>query len=180
MPLQAPQPPPTHLVVMGVSASGKTTLASLLADRLGWPMAEADDFHPATNVAKMASGTPLTDDDRWPWLAVLRDWMDHTPGPGTVMTCSALKRSYRDLLREADGVVRFVHVVVDPDILAERIRERTGHFMPGTLLPSQLNTLEPLESDEDGFTLANDSSAEDLLARALSSLDLDPKNPTEQ
>lgn len=179
MPHQAPPSIPTHLVVMGVSASGKTTLASLLADRFGWPMAEADDFHPAANKAKMASGTPLTDQDRWPWLGTLRDWMDNTPSQGTVMTCSALKRSYRDLLREADGVVRFVHVVVDPSILSERIRMRTGHFMPGTLLPSQLSTLEPLESDEDGFTLANDSTAEDLLTRALIALDLEPKNPTE-
>lgn len=180
MPHQAPPSTPTHLVVMGVSASGKTTLASLLADRLGWPMAEADDFHPPANKAKMASGTPLTDEDRWPWLISLRDWMDHAPGEGTVMTCSALKRSYRDLLRGADGVVRFVHVVVDPSVLAQRIGARTGHFMPGTLLPSQLSTLEPLESDEDGFTLANDSTAEDLLTRALGSLDLEPKNPTEQ
>lgn len=180
MPHQAPQPPPTHVVVMGVSASGKTTLASLLATRLGWPLAEADDFHPATNVAKMASGTPLTDDDRWPWLRTLRDWMDNIPGPGTVMTCSALKHSYRDLLREASGVVRFIHVVVDPTILAERISVRTGHFMPGTLLPSQLSTLEPLASDEDGFTLPNDSTAEDLLTRALTSLDLEPKNSPQQ
>ena len=169
-----PAPAPVHLVVMGVSGSGKTTLAALLGQRLDCPVAEADEFHPAANIAKMASGTPLTDEDRWPWLGAIRDWMtdNAASGHGSIVTCSALKRSYRDLLREASGVVRFVHVTGDPELVAERMRHRSGHFMPETLLPSQLQTLEPLGAGEDGLTLANDSTPEDLADRALAALDL--------
>ena len=121
-----------HLVVMGVAGSGKTTLATLLGERLGWATAEADDFHPPSNIAKMASGTPLDDADRWPWLAAIRDWMNghSAPGTGTIVTCSALKRSYRDLLRQADGTVRFIHVTGAPSTIARRLEHRTGHFMP--------------------------------------------------
>ena len=173
MPHQAPPTPATHLVVMGVSGSGKTTVAALLAERLGWPAAEADDFHPPANIAKMAAGTPLDDADRWPWLATLKEWMDeHDGGPGTVVTCSALKRSYRELLREATGVVRFLHVDADADLLARRLGQRTDHFMPGTLLASQLATLEPLAADEDGTTLPNDTTPEALADRAITLLGL--------
>lgn len=176
MPDQAPPTPTTHLVVMGVSGSGKTTVAGLIAEALGWPAAEADDFHPADNIAKMAAGTPLDDADRWPWLAALAHWMGGhgAAGRGTVVTCSALKRSYRDVLREATGVVRFLHVDADPALLARRLDERTGHFMPGTLLASQLGTLEPLAPDEDGVTLANDTTPEDLARRAIATLGLAP------
>ncbi|WP_417220183.1 gluconokinase [Arthrobacter sp.] len=178
MPHQAPPAPTTHLVVMGVSGSGKTTVAGLVAAELGWPCAEADDFHPAANIAKMAAGTPLDDDDRWPWLASLKEWMDrHDSGPGTVVTCSALKRSYREVLREATGVVRFLHVDADTDLLAMRLGQRTGHFMPGTLLASQLATLEPLAADEDGITLPNDTTPEALAELAIARLHLAPTAP---
>lgn len=171
--------PPTpggalHLVVMGVSGSGKTTLATLLGERLGWATAEADDFHPPANIAKMAAGTPLDDADRWLWLAAIRDWMNghSAPGAGTIVTCSALKRSYRDLLRQADGTVRFIHVTGAPSAIARRLEHRTGHFMPPTLLPSQLLALEPLEADEEGITLPNDTTPQDLADRALAELGL--------
>ncbi|MGH3656909.1 MAG: gluconokinase, partial [Micromonosporaceae bacterium] len=99
---------PQHLVVMGVAGSGKTTVAGVLAHTLGWPRAEADEFHPRRNVAKMAAGIPLTDGDRWPWLDALRDWLSRQAATGhsTVVTCSALRRAYRDVLRQATGQVR--------------------------------------------------------------------------
>ncbi|GAB3657382.1 gluconokinase [Zhihengliuella somnathii] len=160
----------THVVVMGVASSGKTTLAELLSGELGWPSAEADEFHPQENIDKMTSGTPLTDDDRWPWLRRIRDWMSTHTTEGTIVTCSALKRSYRDLLREASGDVVFLHVSGSEDLLKERISQRSGHFMPPSLLPSQLETLEPLDSDEPGAEIINDGTLEDLLDAALAVL----------
>ena len=139
-----------HVVVMGVAGAGKTTVASALADRLGWILAEADEFHPQANIDKMVSGVPLTDDDRWPWLRSIRDWMSAQTraGQSTVLTCSALKRSYRRLLAEAEGRVIFAHLDGSPELLAERMSSRSGHFMPTGLLPSQLATLEALTADE--------------------------------
>ncbi len=159
---------PEHLVVMGVSGTGKSTTALLLAERLGRPLIEGDDLHPAANVEAMRAGRALTDDDRGPWLRAVRDAMTAAGGP-TVVTCSSLRRSYRDVLRTAPGNVRFVHLVVPPDELARRLAERTGHFMPATLLASQLATLEPLAADEDGVdvpvTGPPESVAEDALHR---------------
>ena len=142
-------PDPRVLVVMGVSGSGKSTLAATVAERLGWEFAEGDDMHPAANVAKMQAGTPLTDDDRWPWLDVVATWIRAHLDAGTpgVVTCSALKRSYRDVLR-APGVV-FVHVAGDPALVEQRMSARAGHFMPTSLLASQLATLEPPQPDEE-------------------------------
>ncbi|GAA1714754.1 gluconokinase [Isoptericola hypogeus] len=153
-----------HLVVMGVAGSGKTTIAGLLAERLGLDLAEADEFHPAENIEKMSSGTPLTDADREPWLAAIRDWLDREADAGraAVVTCSALKRAYRDELRRARGSVRFVHLAGSPELLAERMTHRTGHFMPPELLPSQLATLEPLGRDEDGITVDIAASPEEI------------------
>ncbi|CAM3624350.1 gluconokinase [Isoptericola cucumis] len=158
-----------HLVVMGVSGSGKTTIAGLLAERLGHDLAEADEFHPPANIEKMSAGTPLTDADRAPWLAAIREWLDHESDAGraAVVTCSALKRSYRDELRRARGRVRFVHLDGDPDLLAERITHRSGHFMPPTLLPSQLATLEPLDADEDGTTVDIADSPDEIVASVV-------------
>lgn len=158
-----------HIVVMGVSGSGKTTIATRLADRLGRPFAEADDMHPPANVAKMAAGTPLTDDDRGPWLATVRDWLtaQAEQGRSAVVTCSALRRVYRDVLREAAGGVTFVHLHGDPELLAERMRTRKGHFMPPSLLRSQLDTLEPLEPGEDGVRIPVDGTPDEIVALAL-------------
>ncbi|WP_244924981.1 gluconokinase [Actinomyces bowdenii] len=165
----------THLVIMGVSGCGKTTAAASLSRELGWPVAEADDFHPAANIEKMASGAPLTDEDRWPWLASLRDWMTRRAGEGasTIVTCSALKRSYRDLLSGAEGRVRFIHLHVPQAQLEERMEQRTGHFMPPSLLPSQLATLEPLEADEDGIVVESHQTPELTLAAILEALQAD-------
>jgi len=145
----------TCLVVMGVSGSGKSTIARLLSDRLGWPMAEADEFHPAANIKKMSAGTPLTDADREPWLRSLRDWISEHDGAGrsTVVTCSALKRSYRDVLREATALVRFVHLAGTREVIGDRLASRSGHFMPPSLLDSQFADLQPLGADEDGITV---------------------------
>ncbi|WP_277209281.1 gluconokinase [Isoptericola croceus] len=140
---------------MGVAGSGKTTVARMLAERIGVEYAEADTFHSEANIAKMSTGTPLTDADRAPWLEAIRDWLtaEADAGRPTVVTCSALKRSYRDVLRTARGRVRFLHLHGSPEMLAERITGRSGHFMPTSLLPSQLATLEPLDDDEDGLTV---------------------------
>ncbi|MBE1523820.1 gluconokinase [Nesterenkonia lutea] len=153
---------------MGVSGSGKSTLAAALAEELRLPMAEADEFHPAANIAKMASQTPLTDEDRWPWLEALRDWMTSQAATGSIITCSALRRSYRDLLRGAAGRVIFLHVDVDIPRLSTRLAHRSGHFMPPELLESQLKTLEPLGPEEDGVRLSNDADVDDLLETARS------------
>lgn len=142
--------PATHLVVMGVAGSGKSTIAAALSRTLGWPLAEADEFHPQDNIEKMSQGIPLQDGDRWPWLALIRDWMtEKAEGhQSTVITCSALKQSYRRLLSEAEGHVVFVHLEGSPELLAQRMQGRAGHFMPPSLLPSQLAALEPLTPQE--------------------------------
>lgn len=167
---------PVHVVVMGVSGSGKTTLALELQRRLGWPYAEADDFHPAANIAKMAAATPLTDADRAPWLAAIRDWLtaQARAGRSTIVTCSALRRAYRDVLREAEGRVRFVHLTADAAVLAPRVANRIGHFMPAALLPSQLATLEPLGADEDGITIVVDVPPDVVADRTIEALGLRP------
>jgi gluconokinase len=165
---------PTAVVVMGVSGSGKTTVAVELARRLGWEFAEGDDFHPPENVAKMRAGQPLDDDDRWPWLQTLASWIgDHEKaGTSVVVTCSALKRSYRDLLREGHPSVWFAHVTVDAELLRDRVAHRTGHYMPPALLDSQLATLQPLGDDEPGADIsgagAPDAVVEELLGTLAS------------
>jgi gluconokinase len=161
----------TTVVVMGVSGCGKTTVAEMLADRLGWGMAEGDDFHSRENKAKMRSGTPLTDADRIPWLESIRDYLDRQPS-NMVVTCSSLKRSYRDILRTARGRVRFLHLHGSPTVLAERMRNRKGHFMPPALLVSQLETLELLQPDEDGTVVDIERSTEEIVDLALERLRL--------
>lgn len=163
---------PTCLVVMGVSGVGKSTVAQLLATRLGWPMADADDFHPEANVTKMASGVPLTDADRTPWLAAIRDWISTQADSGrdTVVTCSALRRSYRDILRAASARTRFVHLHGSRDVIAGRLATRLEHFMPPSLLQSQLEALEPLSPDEDGVTIDVGESPQRIVEVALAML----------
>ena len=162
----------THLVVMGVAGCGKTTAAISLGALTGWPIAEADDFHPPTNIDKMSAGIPLTDEDRWPWLESLRDWMEEQTkrGSSSIVTCSALKRSYRDLLSAAQGRVFFIHLVAEQDALRERMEHREGHFMPPELLPSQFATLEDLSDDEDGIVIESRATPEDTLAAILAAL----------
>ncbi len=165
-------PATTSIVVMGVSGSGKSTVAAGLVDRLGWEFAEGDDFHPPANVEKMRSGRPLDDDDRWPWLRILAAWIGEHEQEGTpvVVTCSALKRSYRDLLRDGHPSVWFAHVTADADLLRERVEQRTGHYMPASLLQSQLATLEPLEVDEPGVTVPGTGSPETVVEATLTAL----------
>lgn len=165
-----------HIVIMGVAGSGKSTVAEALRDRLGWPLAEGDDLHPESNVAKMASGIPLTDEDRWPWLRKIAEWMsaEESAGASTIVTCSALKRAYRDRLREAPGRVVFVHLAGSEQVLAGRLSARKGHFMPPSLLPSQLDTLEKLGADEDGLTLPITQSVDEIVDEIVTHFALSP------
>jgi len=128
------------IIVMGVSGSGKTTVAQGIATAMGWEFAEGDAFHPEANIAKMSSGHPLTDEDRWPWLRAIGEWIDSHDRSGTsaVITCSALRQVYRDILREGRPTVRFVHVTADPELIEDRMEHRQGHFMPASLLPSHI------------------------------------------
>lgn len=158
---------------MGVAGCGKTTVALDLAERLGWPYAEADDFHSPANKAKMAAGTPLDDADRQPWLESIRDWITAADGD-VVVTCSALRRRYRDVLRQAGADVRFVHLHVPETVLASRIGGRKGHYMAASMLQSQLDTLEPLEADEDGIVVSVEQRPEHMVDEVLAALDLSP------
>jgi gluconokinase len=140
------------LVVMGVSGSGKSTVGAALAQRLRVPFVDADTLHPAANIAKMAAGQPLDDDDRYPWLEKVGQWLaDHREG--AVVSCSALKRRYRDQLRVHCPGVEFVHLRGSAELIGRRLAARTDHFMPVALLRSQLDTLEPLGPDEAGMTV---------------------------
>ncbi|MGN6333491.1 MAG: gluconokinase [Motilibacteraceae bacterium] len=158
-----------HLVVMGVSGCGKTTLATALSAATGMRFLEADDLHPQANVAKMAAGVPLQDEDRWPWLEGLSGWMreQHAAGVSTVITCSALKRAYRQMLGQGLPPLLFVHLTAEPALLAERMAARAGHYMPPSLLGSQIDALEPLRADERGVELDASEPPERLVQRTL-------------
>jgi gluconokinase len=140
---------PDVVIVMGVSGSGKSTVAQGISTVLGWEFAEGDAFHSEANVAKMCSGQPLTDEDRWPWLRAIADWTRDrvAEGRATGVTCSALRRPYRDLLREGAADTCFVHMAGPPELILERMKNRK-HFMPPSMLDSQLATLEPFDDDE--------------------------------
>lgn len=156
-----------HVVVIGVSGSGKSTIAAELAGRMNFRFADADDFHPEANLAKMAAGNPLTDEDRLPWLHSLADWMAERAAAreSTVLACSALKRSYRDVLCEGPPSVAFLHLDGPPETIRKRMLAR-DHFMPSALLESQLATLEPLQPDEHGATLDLRLTREELVDQA--------------
>lgn len=144
--------PTTTIIVMGVSGAGKSVVMTALVDRLGWATAEGDDFHPPSNVEKMRAEVALSDEDRWPWLDAIAAWIGEQEAAGrdAIVTCSALRRSYRDRLRRGHPSIRFAHLVVSRDQLATRVAARTDHFMPPSLLDSQLASLEPLSADEPG------------------------------
>jgi gluconokinase len=164
---------------MGVSGVGKTTVAQGLSARLGWTFAEGDDFHPEANVAKMTAGQPLTDEDRWPWLRSIGDWLSAqiAAGRSSVVTCSALRRAYRDLLREGRPEVVFCHLTAEPGVIGSRVGRRTDHYMPASLLPSQMAALEPLGDDEPGVAVSSDGEPADVVARAIAALDLARHSP---
>jgi len=166
----------TTLVLMGVAGAGKTAVMAALAERLGWATAEGDEFHSPGNVAKMRSGEPLTDDDRRPWLEALAAWIGEREaansgaGEDAIVSCSALRRAYRDLLRRGHPSVRFVHLVAPTPTLAARIRERRGHYMPPALLASQIETLEPLGADEPGTVVSTDAPLPEVVDTILAAL----------
>ncbi|WP_068271587.1 gluconokinase [Aldersonia kunmingensis] len=155
-----------ELVVMGVSGSGKSTVGAALAQRLRVPFADADDFHPPANIAKMTAGHPLDDVDRLPWLDALGAWLDAHPD-GAVLSCSALKRSYRDRLRSYCPDLEFLHLHGERHVIERRQASRPGHFMPASLLDSQFNTLEPLAADERGLLVDVDQSVDNIVTAYL-------------
>jgi gluconokinase len=160
------------VVLMGVTSSGKTTVGRLLAERLGAVFAEGDSYHPEANVAKMRSGKPLEDADRWPWLeaiaADMRRWL--AEGRDAVVTCSALKRAYRSILCSAGDDVHIVHLTGDPTLIRTRMEGRVGHYMPVTLLPSQLSTLEPPADEEQVLTFDVRQTPEAIVEGILATL----------
>ena len=160
------------LVVMGVSGCGKSTVGALLAERLGWPFEDGDAFHPPANVAKMSTGTPLTDDDRWPWLDAIaaRIAAARAAGPGVVIACSALRRAYRDRLRDGHADLRFLHLTGEPGLIMARQAARTGHYMPASLIASQFATLEPPETEADVIDLDVDPEPPTIVAKAIAAL----------
>jgi gluconokinase len=155
------------IVVMGVSGSGKSTVGAALAQRLRVPFADADDLHPAANIAKMTAGHPLLDDDRLPWLELIGDWLARHSGGG-VMSCSALKHSYRDVLRGHCPDVEFLHLAGSPEVIGRRQASRPGHFMPVSLLASQFETLEPLGPDERGVAIDVDQDIDAIIDQYVS------------
>lgn len=161
---------PSPIVVMGVSGSGKSTVGAALAQRLRVPFGDADDFHPPANIAKMTAGEALDDDDRYPWLEVIGEWLAERY-VGGVMSCSALKRKYRDQMRRHCADVEFLHLAGSHEVIGRRQASRPGHFMPAALLASQFDTLEPLESDERGMTIDVDQDIDSIIESYLAATD---------
>jgi gluconokinase len=160
------------LVVMGVSGSGKTTVASALAQHFGWPFKDGDELHPPSNIAKMRAGHPLDDGDRWPWLARIADWIDAWRAAARcgVITCSALKRSYRAFLTKGRGEVRIVYLHGDMALIATRLAARSGHFMPSDLLVSQFAALEEPGPAEPAIRVEIDQPVGDIVAAIAAAL----------
>ena len=171
--------PPAVLVIMGVSGSGKTTIGALLAALLGWELVDGDSLHPAANVEKMRSGIPLNDGDRWAWLRAIAVWIDETRRAGGhgIVACSALKRSYRDVLLGTRPDVRLVYLKGDLSLIGQRTAQRPGHYMPVALLPSQFDTLEEPGADENPIVVSIDADPQAIAARILAELHIDPRAP---
>lgn len=167
---------PCALVLMGVSGSGKSTIAEALAARIGWRCEDGDKFHPASNVAKMSAGQPLTDEDRWPWLKAIADEIDRLCGKQqhAVFACSALKRAYREVLVHGRDDVRIVFLDGTKALIAGRLATRKGHFMPADLLDSQFRTLEPPKADEGAVTVSIDGSVDKIVDDIVNKLKLAP------
>jgi len=163
---------PAAIIVMGVSGSGKSTIGALLAEALGWPFADADGFHPAANVAKMAAGQPLTDEDRWPWLDAIAAHIgaSRTAGQPVVVACSALRRAYRERLRAGHCDLIFLHLSGAPEVIAARQAARQGHFMPPSLMASQFATLEDPAAEADAVTVSVSASPHEVVATAIDQL----------
>ena len=160
------------IVVMGVSGCGKSTVGALVAERLGWAFEDGDAFHPPENVAKMSAGTPLTDEDRWPWLRAIaaRIARARSEGRGVVIACSALKRAYRDVLRDGQADIRFLHLTGEPALIMARQAARTGHYMPASLIASQFAALEPPETEADVIDLDVDPEPPAIAQKAVAAL----------
>lgn len=160
------------MIVMGVSSSGKSTVGEVLAERLGIPFVDGDDLHPESNKEKMRSGMPLTDDDRWPWLHRVGEAIDQerSRGRAVAIACSALKRSYRDVLREHDPQALFVYLEGTRELIAERMRARHHEFMPTSLLDSQFAALEPLADDEAHVSVSIALSPDEMATAVISEL----------
>lgn len=165
---------PSVIVVMGVSGSGKTTVGALLAGRLHWEFEDADWLHPAANVEKMQAGTPLTDEDRWPWLQAVAEWIDATRAQGghAVIACSALKRRYRDIIIGARPDVRLVYLKGSEALIARRIAARHGHFMSKSLLHSQFEALEEPTAGEHAVTVSIEPRPHQIVAHIVAQLGL--------
>lgn len=151
---------PQSIVVMGVSGAGKSSVGQALAAQLGTSFIDGDTLHPEANVRKMASGVPLNDDDRWPWLHLVGTKLATSSHSGTIVACSALKRSYRDAIRTAAPDTTFILLKADRPALQDRLTQRPGHFMPASLLTSQLETLEELQDDESGLMIQSTGGIE--------------------
>jgi gluconokinase len=169
---------PCALIVMGVSGSGKSTIADQLAERIGWRCEDGDKFHPASNIAKMSAGHPLTDEDRWPWLQAIADEIDRLckAGERAVIACSALKRAYRDILVHGRDDVRIVYLDGTQQLIADRLAKRKGHFMPAGLLESQFKTLEPPAREENPLTVSIDASVDAIVDDIVRQLGISPAN----
>jgi gluconokinase len=161
------------VIVFGVSGAGKTTIGKLLAEELGWRFYEADDFHPRANIEKMRSGHPLTDEDRWPWLTLLREQITHSLAvkENAVLACSALKRAYRERLRVSDDV-KFVFLRGDYALMENQLRRRRGHFMNPDLLQSQFADLEEPQPNEDVLTIDLGRSRQEFVEEIKAKLNL--------
>ena len=157
------------VVAMGVCSSGKTSVGKVVASRLNWTFIEGDDLHPPANITKMASGVPLTDEDRWPWLDSIADRMREIDkaGESAVVACSALRQAYRDRLRRSGADLRFLHLTGDVSLIRQRMQNRSGHFMPAGLLDSQLATLEPAGVDEALYEVDITRNVGDLAEAAI-------------
>lgn len=165
---------PAVIVVMGVASSGKTSLGERLAERLGWPFRDADSFHPPANVAKMAGGTPLTDEDRKPWLAAIAAWIDELRATGRngIVTCSALKKAYRDVIVGKRPDVALVYLKGSRELIGQRMAQRQHHFMPPALLDSQFATLEEPGPDERPLVVPVELSKEAIVEQVVAELGL--------